>query len=176
MTRVGQVFRKQFVDDLTGDLGNNPNAFLLSYSKMNGNAIGELRKNLLKAGARMVVSKNRIAALVLKNMGKEDLAGAIEDQTAFVVSGKDAVDISKILVNYAKDFEFLKVKGGLLEGRILNKEDVQRLSDLPPRGVLQAQLLGIIQAPITRLMGAMNAKTRDLLSILKQYSEKRGGN
>jgi large subunit ribosomal protein L10 len=176
MTRVGQVFRKQFVDDLTEDLENSSNAFLLSYSKLNGNAIGDLRKNLQKAGARMVVSKNRIAGLVLRNMGKEALAGAIKDQTAFVVSDQDSADISKILVNYAKGFELLRVKGGLLEGRVLNEAEVQRLSDLPPRGVLRAQLLGIIQAPITRLMGAMNAKTRDLLSILKQYSEKRGGN
>lgn len=176
MKRVGQILRKQFVDGLSADLDNNQNAFILSYSSMNSNAIGDLRKNLNKAGAKMVVTKNRIASLVLKNLGKDDLIESIGDQTAFVVSNEDSVEVSKILVDFAKGFEGLKVKGGLLEGRVLDSSDVVNLSELPPKEVLQAQLLAMIQAPITRLMGAMNAKTRDLLSILKQYSEKMGGN
>jgi large subunit ribosomal protein L10 len=176
MTRVGQILRKQFIDDLTADLVGHSNAFLLSYSRMNGNAIGDLRKNLQKAGAKMLVSKNRIAGIVLNNIGKEDLVNRIGEQTAFVVSSKDSVEISKILVNYAKDRDVLTIKGGILEGRVLTQADVIRLSELPPREVLQSQLLAMIQAPVSRLMAAMNAKTRDVLSILKQYSEKKGGN
>ena len=68
------------------------------------------------------------------------------------------------------------IAGGLLEGKELNKNDVKKLSDLPSREVLLSMLLSTIQSPLTRLAGALNAKTRDLISVLKQLSEKKGGN
>ena len=175
MTRVGQILRKQFVDGLSYDLDHHETVILVSYSAMDSNVIGTLRKIIVKSGAKMVVSKNRIASLVLKNSGNDDLAKNIGEQTAFIVSNNDSLELSKILVDFAKDYERFQVKGGLQEGRILDQADFIHLSSLPSKDVLQAQLLGIIQAPVTRLMGALNAKTRDLLSILKQYSEKMGG-
>jgi large subunit ribosomal protein L10 len=62
-----------------------------------------------------------------------------------------------------------------LQGAFLAKEDVSRLSDLPSREVLLAKLLSLMQSPATKLAYILNAKSRDLLSILKQYSEKKGG-
>ena len=81
-----------------------------------------------------------------------------------------------MIMEFSKDLDNVNVQGGVLDGRTLNEGDVKRLSDLPPREVLLSTLLGTIQAPLTRLAGALNAKSRDLLSILKQYSEKKGGN
>jgi large subunit ribosomal protein L10 len=80
------------------------------------------------------------------------------------------------LVDFVKGFEGVIVQGGLLQGRILEQEDVKRLSELPTREILLAKLLSVIQSPLNRLAMALNAKTRELLSILKQLSEKKGGN
>lgn len=175
MTRVGEIFRDSLVKRLRKGLDSNANAFIVNYSRMAGPKINDFRKSLKKAGASVIVSKNSIARIALKDIQQESLTTDLSDQTAFVLSNGDSAEISKILVKFSKDFENLKVKGGLLEGRALKGDDVKRLAELPSRPVLQAQLLGIIQAPISRLMNAMNAKSRDLLSILKQLSEKRGG-
>ena len=83
--------------------------------------------------------------------------------------------MSKILVDFVKGTEDFIVQGGLLQGRVLEKNDVTRLSELPSRDVLLSMLLSSLQAPLTRLAGALNAKTRELVSVLKQLSEKKGG-
>ncbi len=86
-----------------------------------------------------------------------------------------SAEISKVLCKFSKECEFVKLSAGLLEGRILNLDDIKKLSELPSKQVLLALLFGTIQAPLTRLAGALNAKTQELLSILKQLSEKKGG-
>lgn len=123
----------------------------------------------------MHVSKSRIAKLVFTELEHGSLAEQVSDQTALIWGNSDSVEISKVLMDFVKDCETAKVKGGLLDGRVLRDTDVKRLSDLPAKQVLQAMLLSTIQAPVTRILGVMNAKSRDLLSILKQLSEQKEG-
>ncbi|MCA9406587.1 MAG: 50S ribosomal protein L10 [Candidatus Omnitrophica bacterium] len=176
MKRVGQIFREGLVNRVETGIKENDNVFLLSYSSLTSSQIGELRKDLQKIGATVFVSKNTTARLALKNAKQDQLAEGVESQTAFVWSNADSVEVSKIIVEFAKKLEQVNIRGGLLGERPLKTADVTRLSDLPSKDVLRAQLLGTLQAPISRLLGALNGKSRDLLSILKQLSEKKGGN
>ena len=176
MKKVGQIFRENFVKHIKENVSSNGNVFLLNYSQLSGEKLSDLRKNLSNAGANMYVSRNSIAQIALKELEKEQLSKAIEGQTAFVWSSSDSVEISKILVEFAKGIDSVSVAGGRLEGKILSKADVQKLSELPSREVLLAMLLSAIQSPITRFAQALNAKTRELLSVLKQLSEQKGGN
>ena len=126
-------------------------------------------------GAKVFVSKNRLAQIALKELEQENFANSITSQTAFIWSNEDAAAVSKSLVDFAKEIKGAVVQGGISDGAFLSKEQVQRLAALPPREVLLAQLLQTILSPITQLAGVLNAKSRDLLSILKQLSEKKGG-
>ena len=174
MTRVGQVYRDNLVKNLTDGIGKHSNIFVLTYTALSGAKLNSLRKSLQQSGADMVVSKNSLARITLKNAKQDVLANRISGQTAFVWSNADSVSVSKILVKFAKDFDTITLQGGLLDGLLLEKEDVKKLSDLPSREVLLAQLLGTIQAPVTRLLYVFNAKSQELLSILKQYGESKG--
>lgn len=174
--KVGQIFRDKLVNRIKGKVEDNANVFLLSFSQLTGAQTSELRKSLKQAGADVYVAKNAIARKALSDLNKPELAESIVGQMAFVWGNADSVEISKILVKHAKEYEQLTVQAGLLENTFLKKEDVQRLADLPSKAVLLATLLGTIQAPVSRLLNALNAKSRDLLSILKQLSEKKGGN
>ncbi len=176
MKRVGQIYREQINSKIVTGIEENESVFVMSFSGLSGTKLSILRQELQKAGASMFVSKNTIAAHALKEMKHESLAGRVTSQTAFVWSNADSAAVSKILMEFSKDLDNVDVQGGVLDGRTLEQADVKRLSDLPPREVLLSTLLGTIQAPLTRLAGALNAKSRDLLSILKQYSEKKGGN
>ena len=93
-----------------------------------------------------------------------------------VWGGSDSAEVSKILIDFIKTSEKVVVQGGLLQGRILEQADIKKLSELPSKEVLLATLFATIQAPLTRFAGALNAKTRDLLSVLKQLGEQKGGN
>lgn len=176
MKRVGEIYRDSLVKTIKKNVGDHDNIFLLSYSKLSSPQISELRKNLKKAGASVHVTKNALARLALKELNQEPLAEKIKGQTAFVWSPEDSSAISKILVKFAGDIATFNIQGGLLSNRLLEQKDIKQLSELPSREVLLAKLLGTIQAPVTRIMGAFNAKSRELLSIMKQLSEKKGGN
>jgi len=176
MTKVGQIIRQALVKNIKSRVEKSDMTFVVTYSKVSASRMGILRKTLKKIGADVHVSRNRIARIALKELNQETLAGTIAGQTAFISTNADAVAVSKELVKFSKECETAQIKGGLLTGGFLSHDDVKRLSELPAREVLLSQLLGVMTAPIQRLLAACNAKSRDLLSILKQYSEKKGGN
>jgi large subunit ribosomal protein L10 len=176
MKKVGQFYREALVNQIKTGVTESDNMFLLSYSRVSGLQMNDLRKNLKQKGAKVCVTKNSVVRLALKDIQQEGLSEKVSGQTALIWGGADSAEISKILVNFVKGSEHIIIQGGLLQSRVLRGDDVKKLSELPSREVLLAMLLGVIQSPLTRLAGALNAKTRELLSILKQLSEKKGGN
>ena len=175
--KVGRMLRQKLINNIKEGFDNNSSIFFLSYSSISATKMDSLRKDLKKFDTQLYVSKNRIARIALKELSCDKLAEEIEGQTAFAWSNEDSAEISKILMKFSKDAKTVSVYGGLLDGAILSKDDIQRLSDLPSKNVLQAQLLQVILSPLTRLAVILNSKTYDLLSILKQLSEKKeGGN
>ena len=175
MKKVGQIFRENLVHEVKDGFKNNDNVFMINYSRVSGLQMNDLRKNLRQTGASVCVTKNSIARLALKEMKHDALAQRVSGQTAIVWGGHDSSEVSKILINFIKESENITLQGGLLQGRVIEKGDVKKLSELPSREVLLSMLLSAIQSPLTRFTGVLNAKTRDLISILKQLSEKKGG-
>ena len=175
MGKVGEIFKQGLLKSVKNGISENQGTFVISYSSLTASQMDDLRKSMKDLGAKIYVSKNRIAKIALKDLECDDVVGGAQAQTAFAWTNEDIAAVSKALVKFEKDFESVEIKGGLLDGAILKQADVKRLADLPSKEVLQAQLLGTIIAPLTRLAGALNAKSRDLLSILKQLSEKKGG-
>ena len=176
MEKVGKLFRKSLKENIKTGIEKNKGVFLVSYTAVSAAQMNTFRKDLKRLGAKVLVSKNRIAKLALTELKQNQLADGLKGQTAFVWGDGDSAEISKALFKFIKTCEGMVVQGGVLEGSPLRKEDVKRLSDLPSRDVLRSQVLQVILSPLTRLAGALNAKSRDLLSILKQLSEKKGGN
>lgn len=175
MIKVGRLYRERMVKSIKEGVSQKASTFLICYKGVSAAQMNTLRKSLRKKSARMCVSKSSIVGLALKQLTYEDLSNRTKGQVALIWSDSDAAEISKILVKFAKDCEGFVIQGGVLNGSSLNGGEVNRLSDLPSREVLLTQLLGMMQSPLTRFAGALNSKTRDMMSILKQLSEKKGG-
>ena len=174
--KVGKLFRENMASTVKTNVDKNANVFLLSYKNLSGPQMNTLRKDLKKVGAKMYVSRNTIIRKALQDLTREQLAEKIEGQTAIIWSNDDSVAVSKVIVKFTESFKTIFIQGGLLNGAPLAKEDVKKISELPSREVLLAMLLSTILSPVTRFAGILNSKSRDLLSILKQLSEKKGGN
>lgn len=173
--KVGQIYRKSVSDAVKTGVTEKGNTFVITWTAVSSSKMGVLRKDLKRKKAEVLVSKSSIARIALKNSNYENLANRINGQMALVLSDTDASEVSKILVKFSKDCEGFVVQGGVLDGAELSSEQVKTLSDLPSREVLLAKFIGTLQAPAVRFAGALNAKSRDFVSILKQKSEK-GGN
>lgn len=175
MKKVGQLIREGIAEKIRHNVKEYPTTFLVSYDKVSSPKMNDVRKALRAAGAKVYVSKSRIAKKALQELKFDDISAKLINQIAFIWSDKDSAEVAKVLVKLAKDIEGLSVQGGVLDGKSVQKSDVTRLSDLPSREVLLTMLAQTIQAPLVRLAGALSGNTRDLLSILKQLSEKSGG-
>ena len=173
MKTVGQLFREKLTRRLKDAVQNNDTIFLMNYSHLTASRMSDFRKNLEKAGAEVFVSRNSLARLALKDLKYDALAERVQGQTAFVWSRADSVEVSKALTKFLGECENIHLKGGLLSGKLFEADDIKKIAELPSREVLLSILFGTIQAPLVHLANALNAKTRDLLSILKQLSEKK---
>jgi large subunit ribosomal protein L10 len=171
--KVGRFYRTTLVNGIKERVQKSNSTFLMTFTAVSSARLGGLRKTLHRIGAQVFVSKNRIAKIALKELNQEKLAEKITGQTAFIWTDADSIAVSKALMKFAKDQTGISVPGGLFEGSLLGQDDVKRLSDLPAREVLLSQLLGTMMAPLNRLGYVLNAKSCDLLSILKQLGEKR---
>lgn len=172
MKKVGQLIRESIAEKIRNNVTDHGTTFLISYTKMSAPKMNDFRKALNAVGAKVYVSKNRIAQKALQTLKFDSMSEKIKNQIAFIWSNKDSAEVAKVLIKLTKDVDGLNVQGGVLDGKAVEQADVKRLSDLPSREVLLTMLAQTIQSPLMRLAGALSGKTRDLISILKQLSEK----
>lgn len=146
--------------------------FLTDYRGLSVANIQELRARLREAQGGYMVVKNTLAQIALKQVGwpvpEELLTGPIAVSFAY----GDVAAVAKLLTEYARETKILQVKGGIMEGKVLDATQVGSVADLPPREVLMAQLLGLIQQPGARLAGVLNATGNKLAATIKAYVDK----
>ncbi|MFH1537581.1 MAG: 50S ribosomal protein L10 [bacterium] len=141
----------------------------LSVSQSN-----ELRRKIRKEGGSMRVYKNTLIRRVLADEGNgrfEALMRDIDGPTALVFSA-DPISVSKVLTDFAKENEALRVKSGYYAGDVLTREHVQKLSKLGSREEVIGKLILALKAPVYRLAGALKSPAAKLTFVLKAVGEK----
>lgn len=160
--------------ELRGLLEGTKTFFLIDYQGLSAGDLGRLRAQVRAAGGRILVAKNTLINVVLKEQGVEGFGDTLKGPTALVLIGEDPVSPLKALTDFAKDHpkELPVPKGGLLQGGMVDAAALKRIADLPSRQQLQSELLGIMLSPLQELVGVLEAPQRNLASVLKNYSEK----
>ena len=176
MIKIGKVYRDKMVKTIQDGLDKDSTCVVVNFQKISSGDLSSLRKTLRQKKARMCASRNSLVKVAFKGTNYTSLAEGLNGQTAVIFTSADPAGIAKVLVEFAKKNENFVFCGGVLDKSLLHKEDIKRIADLPSKEVLIAKLLGTLQSPMTRLARALNGKTTELILILKQLSEKRGGN
>ncbi len=173
--RIGELYRQKIATTVKDGVSQKGSTFVVSFRGISGANMNILRKDLKRKKADVVVTKSSVARIAFKEAKMQPLADCIDGQLALILSDADASEISKILIKFSKDFKGFVVRGGVLDGNVLATDQINTLSELPTKDVLRAKLLGTLMAPMSQLVGVLIATPRNLVSILKQKSEK-GGN
>jgi len=95
-----------------------------------------------------------------------------EETTAICFAFEDAPAIAKVMSEFARTSDFLKIKGGYLGKDLMSVEDVKSLAELPPLPVMRAQLLGTLMAPASQLARVLAEPARQVAAVLKAYADK----
>ncbi len=162
------------VEALRALLGDAKTFFLVDYQGLSADQIGALRAKVRDAGGRMLVAKNTLINVVLKEQGAADLGSKLTGPTALVLIGDDPVAPAKALTDFAKDHpnDLPTAKGGFLQGAVIEADAIAKVAKLPAREQLLSELIGVLQAPLQQAVGVLEAAPRNLASVLTNYSEK----
>ena len=146
--------KERLVAELKQKLHGAKALYYTDFTGLNVKRMTDLRRRLRKANVEYVVIKNTLA---LRAVNESGLVGTrLKGPTGLVVA-RDAVAAAKVLADFAKENDQRPtVKGGLLEGKALNVEQVKKLATMPSREQMLADLAGGLQAPLAAFAGALN--------------------
>jgi large subunit ribosomal protein L10 len=161
------------VANLNQKLNASPFLFVTDYTGLKVDQFAELRTRLYNVGAKCQVVKNSFLRLAIKEAGLPEL-GELAGQTAIVTGDKDVAAAAKVLKTFASEFQKPTVRVGVVDRLVVSKEQIQTIADLPSREVLLATLLGVLQAPASKLVRLLNEPASQLARVLKAKAEKEG--
>ena len=158
---------------LRESLQGRQNFFLVDYQGLTSEGLGALRKELRHSGAKLVVAKNTLINLALKD-GGFDFANLLKGPSALVLVQDDPVAAAKVLSEFAKknDKGIPNAKGGVLDGAKIDAKQLQTVANLPSKDVLRAELVGVLQAPLAELVGVLGGKLQEFVGILDAKVQK----
>ena len=167
------------IQNLSEELKSAKSTILVDYSGLSVGNQQELKKRLKEVDAKMIVVKNTLFKLAGKGvkLPEEVVAGPVlSGQTALILAKDDPVSPLKVLADFAKEFEVIKMKVGIVEGAFQDQEELASLSKLSGKDALQLQVLGGLAAPVYGMVGVLNANINKLILILKEAGKKGGDN
>ena len=166
--------KANIVSDLPDKLNRSPFLLVTDYQRMKVGQFGELRNRLAPTGAEVHVVKNSFLKRAMTASGLPDVADKLSGQTAVVTGENDVAPVAKVLKAFAAEFKIAALKIGVVDKNVLSTAEVETLADLPSRPVLQAQLLGVLLAPATKLVRILNEPASALARLLNAKAEKEG--
>ena len=148
--------KQEEVAKLAEDLKNAKVVLLTDYRGITVTDVTKLRADLRNANADYRVLKNNIIKRALDANEESGLDEVLEGPTAVVIGNEDYLEPSKIIYNFTKDHDFYKIKGGIIEGKVMTAEEIITLAKLPSRQELLAKLAGSLLGNITKLAIALD--------------------
>jgi large subunit ribosomal protein L10 len=160
------------VAQLAESLNRASIAVISEYKGIKAGESDDLRRRLRAAQGEFRVAKNTLVRLAIKNTKFEALEPNLGGAVGLLLSYADPVDLAKTINSLRELGDRFKVRGGVLEGKQLTAAEITALAALPPREVLLAQLLGLLQAPATRLARLLNEPGSALARLLDAIGKK----
>ncbi|ESQ78243.1 50S ribosomal protein L10 [Asticcacaulis sp. YBE204] len=163
--------KAESIEELKSVFAESGSVVVAQYSGMTFVEMADLRLRLRKEGAVLRVFKNRLAQKALD--GSVGEAGdALFKFPTVLAYANDPVTAAKISAQYAKENDKFKIVGGIMDGTVLNADGVKALATLPSLDELRGKLIGLLQAPATKVAGVLQAPAAQLARVFNAYATK----
>ncbi|CDE25292.1 50S ribosomal protein L10 [Clostridium sp. CAG:440] len=158
--------KKEEVSALAAKMKESKLVLLTDYRGINVEDVTNLRTELRNAKAEYKVIKNNITRRALAECGIEGLEEQLTGPTAVIMSNEDYLEPAKAIYKFSKDNDFYKIKGGVIEGKVMTAEEIITLAKLPSRETLLSMLAGALLGNISKLAVAL-----DQVKVQKESAE-----
>ncbi len=169
--KLTRIQKEQLVKEMTDGLENAKTVILVNYLGLKVNEIRELKKRLRVEGIGFQIIKNTLFKIALKNKGIFIENNLLDQPIALAWGLTDEVTPPKIIVTFQKEAEKLQIIGGIYNNLYIDENMIKQLAALPGRDELYVRLVGTLNAPMYRLVNALQGNLKSLVYILKQYQE-----
>jgi len=149
--------KQEAVAVIAAKIAASSSTVVADYRGLNVAQVTELRKQLREAGIEFQVLKNSLVRRATEGTDYVELNNILTGPTAIAFGKEDAVAPAKILNDFAKKNDALKLKGGVVEGKVVSQEEIKALAELPSREGLLSMLLSVLQAPVRNFALAVKA-------------------
>ena len=165
--------KKELVNNLHERLEKAQGAYLVDYQGLEVESMNRLRRDLRLVNAEVEVVKNRLLKLASRDTDTELIVDLMQGPTAIALTYGDVIGPAKALVDFAKEFKQLEIKGGQISGKQVDVAGVKQLATLPGRDVLLAQTLSVMQAVPRSFVCLLNGIMGKFMNVLKAIEEKK---
>jgi large subunit ribosomal protein L10 len=169
----GKREKAALIDDIHGRFAKAQVAVLAEYRGLGVEDLRVLRSKLRSAGGEFRVVKNTLARKAAEGTGLAQIRESFDGPIGVALGYDDPASIAKALKEFAAQREKLKLRIGVLEGRPLDLPGLARVAALPSRQVLLGRLIGRMQAPVTGLVGGLQAILRQYVATMDAVLKKR---
>lgn len=167
--RRGRAPKKTQVTKLVAMLKKADSVVAANLSSLRVAAVTKLRADLRQQGGGMMVAKNRLVKRALQEAGYPSLDSILKGPTALMIGVGDPSTPAKKILELMKENESIVIKGGVLEGVVLDRKGVEFLATMPGRPELLGRLVGSINAPIQKLVFALNQTRSKVVYAIDAY-------
>ncbi len=169
---ISKAKKEEKVQLLAKELETSTTAIVGTFSKLTVAKDYELRKVIREAGGKYRVVKNKLAAISGAGTQVEAALKGLRGVNSVAFTAGDPVALAKVFAKWAGENAEFQFKLGIVDGKLLNVEEVKALATMPGKEEIFAKLLFLINAPAQRLATVLNAAGRDLAVVLGQGVEK----
>lgn len=148
---------KVVVEEIAGKFNDSQSAVVVEYRGLSVAEVTELRKSLREEDVEFKVYKNKLVQRATESAGYAEINDKLVGPNAIAFGHSDAVAPARILANFAKDHEALVIKAGIVEGKVLEVEEINEIAKLPGREGMYSMLLGMLQAPVSKFARVVKA-------------------
>jgi large subunit ribosomal protein L10 len=176
-SRVIQMKKEEksaIVQQLAENLGRASIALISEYKGIKASESDDMRRRIRAINGEFRVAKNTLVRLAIKSTKFVALETNLGGPVGLIISYADPVELAKTVTSFKELGEKFKIRGGVLDGKPLTAEEVSALAALPPREVIFAQLLGLLQAPATQLARLLNEPGSAMARLLDAIGRKQG--
>src|SRR5919106_1361724 len=157
--------KEEAVKEIAERFSSVGSALLTEYRGLSVGEMAEVRGALRQAEADYRVIKNSLARIAVRDVGLEELVSMLEGPTAVAFCRGDAVEAARALDDAAKKFPVLVIKGGVLDGRIVDADQARELARLESREVQLAKIVMMVNTPLQQTVNVFSAMLRDVGSM-----------
>ena len=162
--------KKNYISEMATQFENSKAIMVTHYQGLTMTQLDDLRAQMREHGIIFKVTKNRITKLALEKTKCKDLSNLFTGPTA-VAFGEDAIMSARILSKFAKDNENLNLIGGIMDNEVLDQAGVQNVASLPTLDEARANIVGILNAPASKLVSILLAHSEKMSSLTAENSE-----